>query len=258
MQSGASDEGAAVDLKAIFSREGRRERALTKACAKAVNKKLKPDDRRPALEQLASVSSDESSSALLGRFTFNYDTNMVADEEEKDFVYETLLARGESLLPALRRHLKDSPTLSWGLRLLDEICDAETTWNVLTEVLKDYEPGYDRDPSRKIQLVTFVGEMDDPRAAGVILPYLADHDETVRFTTVEGLLKQGDESARAPLLELLVSEDEDSLRIKNRIAEGFAERGWTVKGFRGGVEGALSEDYFVDGKGHIKHKRAKK
>lgn len=247
-----------MDLKAIFTKEGRRERALTKACAKAVNKKLKPEDRRPALEQLASVAGDESSAALLARFTFNYDTNMVSDEEEKDFVYETLLARGEAMLPALRRHLHDSPTLSWGLRLLNRICDAETRWTVLGEVLEDYEPGYDRDPSRKIQLVTFIGELDDARAAAAILPYLGDHDETVRFTTVEGLLKQGDESAREPLLELLVSEDEESLRIKNRIAEGFVENGWTVKGFRGGVESTLSEDYFVDGKGHIKHKRAKK
>jgi hypothetical protein len=247
-----------VDLKAIFTKDGRRERALQKACSKAVNKKLKPEDRRPALEQLASLTSEEAHTALLGRLTFNYDTNMVSDEEEKDFVYETLLSRGAALLPSLRHHLRESPTLSWGLRLLDKICDAETRWTVLQEVLKDYEPGYDRDPSRKIQLITFVGELEDPRAAAVILPYLADHDETVRFTTVEGLLKQGDESAREPLLELLVSPDEESLRIKNRIAEGFVERAWTVKGFRGGVEEALSEDYFVDGKGHVKQKRAKK
>ena len=41
-----------MGLKALFSKDGRKERALAKACAKAVNKKVKPDDRQPALAML--------------------------------------------------------------------------------------------------------------------------------------------------------------------------------------------------------------
>ena len=154
--------------------------------------------------------------------------------------------------------MHDSPTRSWGLRLLDEVCGEETRWNVLLEILQDYEPGYDRDPSRKIQLLTYVGELSGDRTTEVLVPYLADHDETVRFTTVEALFRQRNERAREPLLELFCDEDEESLRLKNRIAEGFVETGWTVKGFRGTVEKMLTEEYTVDGKGRIRHKRAKK
>ncbi len=48
---------------------------------------------------------------------------------------------------------------------------------------------YVRDPSRKIQLVTFLGEeVEDPRAAQALLQYLEDVDEAVRFNTIEALL----------------------------------------------------------------------
>ena len=93
-----------------------------------------------------------------------------------------------------------------------------------------------------------------------LLPFLGDHDETVRFVTVESLFKQGDEQAREPLLELLLYEEEESLRIKNRIIEGFAEVGWRVKGFRGTVEKLMAQsfsDYAVDGKGRVKRKKAR-
>ncbi|MCK5798190.1 MAG: hypothetical protein KAI47_13440, partial [Deltaproteobacteria bacterium] len=75
-------------LKSLFSKEGRHERALQKAIAKATNTKIKPDDRRPALHLLAQESSPRAITGLLGRLNFNYDINMVSDEEEKQYVFE--------------------------------------------------------------------------------------------------------------------------------------------------------------------------
>ena len=246
-------------LKSLFNKDARRERALQKARAKATNKKLKPDDRRPALELLVSDGGDEAVAALLGRLSFNYDTNMVADEDEKNYVYQGLLSLGERVLPALRQHMHRSPSLSWHLRLISELCDKETTWNVVSEALGDFEPGYDRDPTKKLQLLTFVGDFDDERAGPALLPFLEDHDEGVRFATTEGLFARKFEEAREPLLQRLVDEDEESLRLKNRICQGFVETGWTVKGFRGTVEKYLADagEYVVDGKGHIKPKKRK-
>ncbi|MCB9557539.1 MAG: HEAT repeat domain-containing protein [Deltaproteobacteria bacterium] len=247
-----------MGLKTLFSKEGRQERALQKACIKAKNPKIKPDDRRPALEFLLHEGSEEAICSLLHRFTFNYDTNMVSDEDEKNLVYRGLLEHGAATLPALRKHLASAPTLSWGLRLLDEIADEATTWEILCEVAEHFEPGYDRDPSRKLQLLSFLAEIDDPRVGEMLLPYLQDHDEAVRFAVIDGLVARRVEAAREPLLEILVDEDEESLRIKNRIAEGLVETGWTVKGFRGSVEKALSEEYVLDGKGHVRHRRPRK
>lgn len=276
-----------MSLWDLLSSEGRRERALEKNCAKAQNGKIKPDDRRPALYDLYEeavaihaaeeavakdpdnallqtalqaqrLRSERAITGLLSRFTFIYDTNIVMDEEEKEGVYEWLVGMGERILPHVRRHLHTAPSLSWGLRIITDICDHETTWDVLAEVLKKFDPEYERDPSRKIQLMTFLGEFKDPRAVQALLPFLGDHDETVRYVTVESLLKQGDEEAREPLLQLLVSEEEESLRIKARIVEGICDAGWRTKGFRGTVEKLLLTalpEYIVDGKGHIKRKK---
>lgn len=250
-----------MGLKDLFSKEGRKERSLAKACAKAVNKKIKPDDRRPALYTLLEDGSDQAVAALLRRFTFIYDTNIVMDEEEKKEVHKGLLEMGERVLPELRKHLHSAPTLSWGLRMLTEICDHETTWVVLSDMLQDYDPEYERDPTRKLQLMTFLGDFKDQRAVDALLPFVEDHDETVRFNTVEALFKQGDDKAREPLLQLMTNEEEESLRIKHRVAEGFVETGWQVKGYRGTVEklvaGHLS-DFMVDGKGRIKRKKVRK
>lgn len=247
-----------MGLKALFSKEGRKERSLTKAIAKAGNSKLKPDDRRPALYNLLEDGSEAAIDGLLKRLTFIYTTNLVSDEEEKNYVYEGLLSLGDDVLVPLRRHLKQAPTLSWGLRILDEICDHEQTWEVLAEVLEDYEPGYERDPSRKQQLLTFLGDFDDERASRAIVPFLEDHDETVRYISIDALFKLGhEEIAREPLLQLLVSEEEDSRRLEQRIAEGFLEKGWVVKGYRGSVEKTLAGDYVVDGKGRLKRKKGR-
>ncbi|MCK5797046.1 MAG: hypothetical protein KAI47_07685, partial [Deltaproteobacteria bacterium] len=66
--------------------------------------------------------------------------------------------------------------------------------------------------------------------------------------------------ARELLLKLLVDEEEESRRIKNRIAEGFIETGWSVRGYRGTVErtlAALGGEYSIDGKGRIRKKKGR-
>ena len=248
-----------MGFKDLFSKEGRKERSLHKNIGKAANKLIKPDDRRPALWSLLEDGSAEAVTGLLKRFTFIYDTNMVMDEEEKKMIYDGLLELGEPIMPSVRKHLHSSPTLSWGLRLVNEICDRETVWSVLEELLRDYEPGYERDPSRKDQLMTFLGDFIDPRAVAALIPFLEDDDEGVRFTTVESLLRQKDEEAREGLLKLMTSEEEESLRIKHRIAEGFNDTCWQVKGYKGTVEKLLAQhlsEFHVDGKGRIKRKKA--
>ncbi|MBK8480001.1 MAG: HEAT repeat domain-containing protein [Proteobacteria bacterium] len=243
-------------LKSLFNRDERRARSLQRAIAKAGNPRIKPDDRQPALQRLFDDGSDQAIEGLLRRFSFNYDTNLVSDEDEKDYVFEGLLSLGERVLPALRLHLSSSPSLSWGLRLLGEACSPQQKWEVLAEVLARYEPGYERDPSRKVQLIACLGAFDDPRVPAAIVPFLQDHDETVRFVTVEGLIARGNEAvAREPLLALLIDPEEESRRLKNRILQGFVATEWTVKGHRGTIEQQLPDDYVIDGKGRIRPKK---
>jgi hypothetical protein len=116
--------------------------------------------------------------------------------------------------------------------------------------MKRHEPGYERDPTKKIQLLTHLGGIKNPRVPGLVVPYLADMDAGVRYAAAEALLKQEDEAAvSGPLLNLFVSDQEESLRLRIRIADGFAELGWPLGDKRAEVEKRLPEAFTVEARG---------
>jgi hypothetical protein len=239
----------------MLSRDGRKAGALRKNLARAVNKDAQSADRMKALEMLREDGSPDAIHGILRRFSFNYDKT-IEDEHEKEWVEETLIELGnERVMPSLARYHHEADSIAWPLRILAKIGTSEQIHALLQELVERNEPGYIRDPSKKIQMLHFIGEHKDARMSALLLPYLEDMDEGVRYTTVEGLLHQkNEEVAREPLLAHFAKPEEESGRIKLRIIDGFATHGWEVKGFRGTVEKALPEAYILDAKGHVKRK----
>jgi HEAT repeat protein len=241
----------------LLSKDKRDERARARNAQRALNKYSQSVDRMKALEALASDGSEEALYALLRRFGMMYDKT-IEDEQEKEWVFEVLCEKGAATLPAIKRYLFSADSISWPLRLLDRVApskDEEMT--ILEEVLARHEPGYERDPTKKMQLLSHLAALKHPRSAALVVPYLKDMDEGVRYTAVEALLRQKNEAvAREPLLELFTSDAEESLRIRLKIAEGFAELGWLVQGFRPGVEKRLPDAFALDREGHIKKKQS--
>ena len=172
----------------------------------------------------------------------------IEDEQEKEWVFEILVEKGAAILPALKRYLASADSISWPLRLLEKVVDTEPEEiDVIEEVLARHEPGYERDPTKKIQLLTHLAGLKHPRVPPLAAPYLADMDEGVRYAAIEALLRQGDAAAAVPpLLDLFVSEKEESLRIRIRIADGFAEHGWALGGRRAEVEKRLPDAFLIE------------
>jgi HEAT repeat protein len=243
----------------LFSPSGRAERSLKKHVARAKNKDAQSVDRFASLEALAEDGSSEAIVGLFGRFTIRYDKS-IEDEQEKEWVFEQLVKMGAKLLPELEKHLRAADSIAWGLKVLHDVASADAAWPILERLCAQNDNSYTRDPSKKIQLLHFLGEQKDPRIPAVLVPYLEDMDEGVRFTTVEGLLRQKDaDAAREPLLRLLTNEKEESRRIKVRIAEGLADLGWDVKGYSGTVEKLIADllpGSRLDNHGKIKRKTA--
>ncbi len=240
----------------LFDFFGGKGGGLKRTVAKANNKDAQSVDRWKALEALRDDGSDEAIAGLLRRFTFVYDKT-IEDEQEKHWVHDTLVGMGERVLPEVEQALLKHDTIAWQLGVLKDVANHEQAWAILEKVIAANDAEYVRDPSKKIQLITFVGEeFHDPRAAKALVQYLEDMDETVRFNTVEALLHQKDEEAgREPLLKLLTDEKEESRRIKIRILDGFAELGWNTHGFKGTVEKLCEEigrGHSIDGKGRIR------
>jgi hypothetical protein len=235
---------------------------VQKIVARANNKHAQSVDRFRALEQLREDGSDEALVGLLRRFTFNYDKS-IEDEQEKDWVHDALVEtaseeeRKPTVVRALERALLESDTIAYPLKVLAHVATPDETWPLLEKLIAQNDNQYVRDPSKKIQLIDFLGEASaDPRVPQALLQYLEDMDEGVRFHTVEALLHQkNEELAREPLLKLLTSKDEESRRIKIRILDGLADAGWNTHGYKGSVEQeieSLGLGHGVDNKGRIK------
>jgi hypothetical protein len=236
----------------IFSKEKREARARAGNIQRTINKYSQSGDRYKAMEALATEGSDEALYGLMRRFGMVYDKS-IDDEQEKEWVFETLVSKGESALPAVKRYLAAADSVSWPLRVLQKVApDKDTEADSVAEVLLRHEPGYERDPTKKIQLIRHLGLMKHKKSPEIVVPYLGDMDEGVRFVTVEALLAlKAEEVGREKLLELFVSDSEESLRLRIRIAEGFADLGWLVQGHRAAVEKKLPDGFQLDREGHI-------
>jgi thioredoxin-like negative regulator of GroEL len=254
-----------MGLKDFFSSEGRAARSIQKHVNRARNKDAQHVDRQASLDVLrdAAVSdaggSDDAIAGLLGRFTIRYDKS-IEDEQEKEFVAEELIHLGTKVLPELKKHLRSADSIAYGLKVLHAVADKDAAWPILEDLCERNDNTYTRDPSKKIQLLNYLGEQEDPRCCKALLPYLEDMDEGVRFTAVEALVHHKDpEVAREPLCKLLTNEKEESRRIKKRILDGFSELGWDVKGFSGTVEKMLPDmlpGARLDNHGKIRRKQA--
>lgn len=234
-----------VGLTDLLSKEGRAKRNLQKTIQRAGDKHAQSVDRWKALETLREEGSEEALVGLLRRFSFNYDKT-IDDEQEKEWVYDSFSSLGEKALPALTRYMRESDTLAWPLKILERITKGDRLLEVLAQLCEWNDNVYVRDPSKKIQLVHFLGEHKLPAIAQMIVPYLEDVDEGVRFKAVDALLFQGlelsSEAVRKELLaayvKLLTNPAEESRRIKVRIVECLRELGWELGEHRVRVEQA--------------------
>jgi hypothetical protein len=231
-----------------FSKDGRDARAREKNAQRAINKYAQSPDRLKALQSLRDDGSDDALYALMRRFGMMYDKT-IEDEQEKEWVFQWLVEKGEAVLPALKRYMLGADSISWPLRVLDKVVDGkEGRIDLIAAVLERHEPGYERDPTKKIQLMTHLAGLRHARVSALVAPYLDDMDEGVRYAAVDALLKQADEAtARTTLLDLLAKEE--SLRLRLRIADGFAELGWSVADRRADVEKALPEAFQIEARG---------
>jgi hypothetical protein len=240
-----------MGLLDFLSKDKREERTLVNLIKRATHKYMQSPERYRAMEALANDGSERALYGLLCRFGMVYDKS-IEDEQEKEWVFDTIAAKGAAALPAVKRYLRSADSVSWPLRLLPKVASKEEEFAVVREVLAEHEPGYERDPTKKIQLLRHLSQQKDPTSPTLVAPYLADMDEGVRVAAVESLLRlKNEEVARDALLDLFVSDTEESLRLRIRMAEGFAELGWLVHGHRGGVEKKLPEGFQLDREGHI-------
>lgn len=217
-----------MGLKDFFSGSGRAKSRLDKHVKTITNPYTQTVERYSSMEKLLEDGSEEALVGLFKRFTM-VSTKSIEDEEEKGWAYRQLSGLGDKVLPAARTFcLETDQNVAWALRIIEDVADEKQEWDILDALLEKHPPGYERDPSKKQQILTHIADIDDPRVAEILGKYLSDHDEGVRFFCVEQLVDIADDGSREPMLERLLSGEEDSLRIRNRILDGFADLQWEL------------------------------
>jgi hypothetical protein len=102
---------------------------------------------------------------------------------------------------------------------------------VVTELLALLEPmhtDYERDPQRKLQILSALEERKDPRIAKAVERFVGDANDASRFHAVGAILHQDNAEEVRSTLEKHLATKEESVRIKTRLLSAFAERGWPV------------------------------
>lgn len=248
-----SDTGTIVGLKDLFSSAGRSKSKLDKHIKTVQNQYAQSADRYYAMEQLLEMAEIPAIVGLMKRFTMNA-SKSIEDEEEKGWLYKRLLGLPlDTVLPAAKEFCLQSDNIAWVLRVVEELASKQQEWDILDALLAHHPPGYERDPSAKLQLLTHLQEIDDARVPDILAGYLEDPDEGVRFFAVEALLDIGEPRSLGPLVARLGNPAEDSLRLRTRILTGLARLGWDVSAHRDVINKAIGNDHTFDGT-HIKER----
>lgn len=201
----------------LFSKE----KALQKTIEKATHKLAQQVDRWGAMEKLKEDGGPEALFGLCKRFGIT-SLKGVEDEQEKNWVVDTLVAFGTDALPPLIRYMKSAEQLAFPLKVLERVAGRDKVLAVADELLASEPPGYVRMPERRIDLIRWLGEwkpITDDELIPRLTPYITDFDENSRFAAIDSMAQREPARIAPPLIDALVRPDEESGRIKRTIVE---------------------------------------
>jgi HEAT repeat protein len=209
------------------------------------NKLSQNIDRQEAIDALSKMGTRASAAALLKRFDWLMDPTIL-DSEEKESALAGIVRAGEDAIEPIRAYCRKSESLLWALKALAKIVPAERLADELLALLDQFDTEYIRNPEPKIQLITELAHHPTEDVRIAVEPFLNDASEPVRFAAATTLFELNLAESVTSLVAAL--ETEESLRIKNRICQGLADRKWPVPSEQLATTGqALPPDYRLDG-----------
>ena len=128
------------------------------------------------------------------------------------------------------------------------------SWEEYAEELLQWLSRWDTEYAKfidpKIQLLTALEEHHHPRLREEVERFLEDVNEPARFHAAATLLAHGDAEALPALVKLLL--DEESVRVRTKVAEGLGARAWRIPDAdRAAVRKVLPPPFTVDADGRV-------
>ncbi len=268
---GEGDDGKPVDKK------------LASLDKTASNKRAQAYDRDEAIRQLIEIGTPGAAGALLRRFNLKVDPS-ITDQDEKQLAFEGIVAigRGErgkrvsdegkdakelstepllladvaelrdAVIEKVREHCVRAENINWAIKVIREMLDDEAYEKALLDLLANFDTEYTRNVEPKVNLLSALEEIVSEQVRLAAEQYLDDVNETVRFHAVETSYKQGNPASLPPMVVMM--QCEESVRVKNKVADGLVRLGWTVppelrEDFAAALEDAY--EYRMDSSGNV-------
>jgi hypothetical protein len=248
---------------------------IAKLGDRAGDRRAQPYDRQEALADLAEMTAplkDEDElaktkdgqeklaehakqraaavGALCRRFTFTIDPS-ITDQEEKQMAFDAILSAGPHAVEPVRAFAEKAESLAWPMKIMKTLLDREEYTAELLVWLSKWDTEYAKFIDPKLQLLVELEEHKAPAVLEAVKPFLLDVNEPARFHAVGAVLFQDDESSIPDLISCFC--DEESVRIRTRICEGFAARNWTVpEESRADARKSLPSGWTIDGEGYFR------
>ena len=216
----------------------------------AGSKRAQAYDRQEAINELSKLGTADAVEALLKRFTFATDPS-ITDQEEKELAFEGILKAGRESIEPVRAFVAKAESVSWPMRIMKETLDQDEYVEELLVWLSKWDTEYAKFIDPKLQILEALGELTHPKIREATERFLEDVNDQAKFNAVVAVLAQNDAASIPALINLLL--DEESVRIRTKIATGMSERGWEIpEDQRDKVRKALPPEFSIDGMGFVK------
>ncbi len=183
------------------------------------------EDREESARWLANEGSDAAILALFGRYNLQIE-HTLKDQREKDLVTDLLVELGPQATAQARVFASENVIFHGAVRVVERVEGAAAAVELLLALLARERVEEEFKIDKKKNLLIALAERRDPRIHDATVRFLSDFDEGVRNAAVEAVATQEGDAAREALGALLRNPEEESTRIRGRVAELFALRRW--------------------------------
>lgn len=235
--------------------EKRKDKKIQK-CAKLVaNGKAIKDERRAAIAFLSELDNIEvATPILLSRFDYSLEHG-INDTREKELAMEGIVKYGESVVPYLEQHLKQTTRIAWPIKILDKVGNKEVIAKTLMAVLDTSVGNFDQAAVDKNYDV--LCHLRDFKLSGFtdkLLSFLDNPDERVRFAAAEALIGQDDPVIPKSLEPFLADETSENRRIRQVVVDAFLKNSWKLEKPDAFESGLVVEGVFVTKTGQLENR----
>ncbi|MFO0675660.1 MAG: HEAT repeat domain-containing protein [Polyangiaceae bacterium] len=217
---------------------------------RAGDKRAQTYDRQEAIQALADMGTPEAAAALLKRFTFVIDPS-ITDQDEKEVAFNGVLKAGPEAIPAVRHFAATAESLAWPMKVVKALVEEDAYVEELLLWLSKWDTEYAKFVDPKVQLLVMLEEHKHEKIREAVKPFLLDVHEPARYHAVTTTFAQDDVVALPDILETLG--DEESFRIRNKIADCLIEKAWAIpEDKRAETRKSLPSGYTIDGEGFVR------